>query len=342
MSPLISVLMPVLNEERSVVQAVRSVLDQQGVDVEVLVIDGNSADRTIELVSELVSADPRVRLLHNPDTVIPAGLNIGLQNSRGSYVARVDGHASISPDYLARAMRWLTTEPKMGSVGGLRIGVGSTAVGRAIALVLSSPFGIGNSINHFAKEPQLTDHASFGVFRADAARAVEGWDESLLVNEDVDFDHRLQEHGYLIGFDPEMKVYWQVRESVPALFRQYRRYGRGKGLMIRKNGLRAIRLRHAVPPLAVIGGSVLVLTGLWNPLLWLLLSPYVLAVLLASLQAGRKRKDRSTAISWAALPAGFVATHAAWGLGFIEGGLLRRQPMIASGSSAVTAPATAS
>ncbi len=331
MSPLISVIMPVLNEAGSVEGAVQSVLAQEGVDVEVLVVDGNSSDDTAAIVRRLAEADPRVRLLHNPEVVIPAGLNTGIAHARGEYIARVDGHASISGDYFKRALARFAADPQLGAVGGLRTGISVTPSGRAIGLVQSSPYAIGDSINHFGTEYQLTDHASFGVYRADVAREVGGWDPNLLVNEDVDFDHRILGAGYTIGFDPDMHIWWHVRDNVPDLFRQYRRYGRGKALMVRKNGPSALRPRHLVAPLAVAGTAALAALATRKPrLAALAYSPYLAVVTLASVKAWNSR-ETSEPVSAATLPAAFAGIHYGWGLGFLEGYLLGKQPRRASG-----------
>lgn len=334
MSSLVSILMPALNEERSIAEAVAAALDQQGVEVELVVILAPSVDRTEEIIRGIAARDPRVRLLHNPRSIIPAALNLGLEAATGEFVARVDAHCRVSPDYLSRGVSWMERNPKLASVGGLRTGVAETATGRAIALALSSPAAVGDSINHFATEPQLTDHASMAVTRTAAARQVGGWDEALLVNEDVDFDHRLQRAGFQIGFDPAMRIEWRVRETVADLFRQYRRYGRGKGQMIRKNGRSAIRVRHLVPPMFVTGGAALVVGGLLRPVLWTPLLPYLGLVAWASARAWKQRVGEEQT-SAAALPASFMAIHAAWGLGVLEGALLGRQPVRASGNPVV-------
>ncbi|MDO5698385.1 MAG: glycosyltransferase family 2 protein [Dermatophilus congolensis] len=328
---LISVIMPVLNEEKSVEGAVRSALAQEAVDVEVLVVDGHSSDGTREIVSRLAAEDPRVRLLDNPDVVIPKGLNVGMQNARGEFIARVDGHASISGDYMRRALDRFAADPQLAAVGGLRTGVSNNPTGRAIGMVLSSPYAIGDSINHFGTEYQLTDHASFGVYRADVAREVGGWDPNLLVNEDVDFDHRILAAGYTIGFDPDMRIWWHVRDNVPDLFRQFRRYGRGKALMVRKNGPSALRPRHLVAPIAVLGTAGLAAIATRKPVLAALAyTPYLAVVGMASAKAWGAR-ETSDEVNPAALPAAFAGVHYGWGLGFLEGYLLGKQPRRASG-----------
>ena len=329
---LISVIIPVLNEEKSVEGAVRSALAQEDVDVEVLVVDGHSSDRTREIVSRMAAEDSRVRLLDNPDIVIPKGLNVGVEHAHGEFIARVDGHASISPDYFKRALERFAADPQLAAVGGLRTGVSTTPVGRAIGMVLSSPYAIGDSINHFGTEYQLTDHASFGVYRAEVAREVGGWDPNLLVNEDVDFDHRILAAGYTIGFDPDMHIWWHVRDNVPDLFRQYRRYGRGKALMVRKNGPSAMRPRHLVAPVAVLGTVALAALATRKPgLAALAYAPYVGVVGYASAKAWASR-ETSDEVTPAALPAAFAGVHYGWGLGFLEGYFLGKQPRRASGA----------
>lgn len=326
--PVVSVLMPVRNEQQNVRAALESVLAQD-VPVEVLVIDAMSTDGTRRVVESL--GDDRIRILDNPGRIIPAALNIGLANARGRFLARVDGHMRIAPGYLARALAVLDAEPQVAAVGGIRHAEAFSSTGRAIATALGSPFGVGNSVNHYATTAQDTDHASCGVYRKEVADAVGGWDENLLVNEDVDFDHRILLAGHRIRFDPGMRVYWRVRESLPAFARQYRRYGRGKAQMVRKNGPAAVRVRHLVAPalLGVLGvaagaaatGRTRVATGLT--------APYVGALALAAVRTARVERSAPQARP-VRLAAAFATMHITWGVGFLEGYLLRRPPAAAT------------
>lgn len=326
-APVVSVLMPVRNEERFVVAAISAVLAQE-VPLEILVMDGGSTDRTAELVAGF--DDPRVRLLENPARTIPAALNIGLANARGAFVARIDGHAKVNPEYLRLGLNQLD-DPEVAAVGGIRLAVAGTPTGKAIAAALSSPFGVGNSINHYGDTAQDTDHASFGVYRTAVARSVDGWDENLLVNEDVDIDHRILALGHRIRFDPAMEIHWQVRETLPEFARQYRRYGRGKAGMVRKNGRRAVRVRHLVAPglvgaLGAAGVATVFGRGRWAALL---LAPYVAAIATATVKVKHhERTDRS--VQLITLASSFPTMHVAWGIGFLEGLLLGRAPAAAT------------
>ena len=327
MNELVSVLMPVHNEATSVAAAVASVLEQTHQQLEVLVVDGRSDDDTRSIVESI--SDPRVRLLDNPGITIPSGLNIGLRAARGEYLARVDAHAAVNPEYVQLALAHLSTDAQLAAVGGQRLTVANTSVGRAIGLALSSPFGVGDSINHYAAQAQLTDHASFGVYRTAVARSVGGWDESLTVNEDVDFDFRILASGLGIMYEPAMEIHWHVRETLTDLGHQYRRYGRGKAAMVRKNGPTAIRLRHLAPPALVVNlGLAGAAIATRRPRLALaLVAPYAAALTYAT------AKTRSAAHAAQApltvFPVALMTMHLTWGVGFLEG-LSGRSPALAS------------
>ena len=342
----VTVLMPVLNEAESIDAAIGAALAQTHAPVEVLVIDGRSSDSTRARILAIGARDSRVELLDNPAGGISAGLNIGLARARGEFAVRLDGHATVNPEYVEIGVRHLREDPALAGVGGKRVGVARTPVGGAIALALSSPFGVGDSINHFAADVQQTDHASFGVYRTAAARAVGGWDEELLVNEDVDFDFRLLGHGHRILYDPEMVIHWNVRETLPDLARQYRRYGRGKGTMVAKNGVHAIRPRHLAAPALVIAmcGSALLVAAGRRRLGLALAAPYTGAVVAATAvtRRGQRRAGQEVGIGTApTLTGAFVTMHTSWGIGFIEG-LLGRRPATASQRTRRPARATVS
>lgn len=321
--PLISVVMPVRNEQRHIQRAVRSVLAQD-VPMEVLIVDGRSTDRTRELAAAL--GDPRIRVLDNHRRIIPAALNLGLAEAQGTFVARVDGHMTIGEGYFRTALRELA-DPQVAAVGGIRVACATSAGGRAIAQALSSPFGVGNSINHYATTAQDTDHASIGVYRTAVARSVDGWDESLLVNEDVDFDHRILAQGHRIRFHPDMRILWQVREDLPAFARQYRRYGRGKAGMVRKNGRTAVRVRHLAAPalVTVLGAAAVAAVSGRGRLAVALGAPYAAGLSVATLRTARQAEPGRRPAP-GRLAAAFATMHLTWGIGFLEGMLLGRAP----------------
>jgi succinoglycan biosynthesis protein ExoA len=330
-APTVSILMPVFNEEHSVAEAIASVLRQTVKDIEILVIDGRSVDATTQVVRRLAEQHPEVRLLDNPRRIIPSALNVGLQHARGEFVARVDAHLTLNDVYVETGLRVLKEHPDVAGVGGCRVGVAGSPTGKAVAAALSSRFGVGDSINHYATEPQETDHASMGVYRTEVLRSIGGWDEQLRVNEDVDLDHRILAAGHRIRYDPEMVMLWSVQETLRDFGRQYRRYGRGKAGMVRKNGPGAVKLRHLAPPAlagALTAGSLAALAG-HRLVAATLLAPYPVA--LAGAVTATAGKDTSPA-DWLRLGGAFATMHLCWGVGFVEG-LLGAEPVSSSGRS---------
>ena len=111
---------------------------------------------------------------------------------------------------------------------------------------MASPFGVGGSIYHYGKEPQEVEHVPFGAYPTEVARSIGGWGEEFTVNQDFEFDHRVREAGHKILFDPSLVIDWESRQTIRALWKQYRRYGKGKAKVV----LCPPRVDPAAPPAA--------------------------------------------------------------------------------------------
>jgi len=312
---LVSVVIPAYNEERAISACLDSVLAQTHRALEVLVVDGGSTDRTREVVADYSNRDPRVRLVDNPRRIPPAALNEATTAMTSPWLVRIDAHATIPPDYVARTLLHLRSG-KWGGVGGRKEGVGYTDEGRAIAAVMRSPFGVGNSTYHHGTQVQPVDHIPFGAYPREVIEAVGGWDESIPVNQDYEFDFRVRQAGHELLFDPQLVIDWECRQSVKAFWRQYRRYGRGKAQVIRLHP-ESTAVRHLAAPalVAMLAGALLVLPFKPKWALALVL-PYAAALTVASatvVPGLQGRQARRT------VPKAFAAMHLGWGIGFWEG-----------------------
>jgi len=312
---LISIIIPARNEELSIAGCLESILAQNVTNLQVIVVDGASSDRTPYIVTEYVERDRRIELLHNPTGSIPRSLNLALEAACGRYLVRVDAHSTIPQGYVRKAVEHLKTG-RWGGVGGRKDAVGRTLAGKAIAVALGSPFGVGGSVYHHGTRKREVDHIPFGAYHTELVRKLEGWNERVLANEDYEFDYRLRQLGYRLLFDPELRIEWLGRQSIPDLFRQYRRYGRGKASVVRLHPT-SVRIRHALPPalvLALLGATMLapkrpiVLGGV--------LASYASVLLTGTAAAGRDLEDRD-ALPY--LPVALTAMHVAWGVGFWQG-----------------------
>jgi succinoglycan biosynthesis protein ExoA len=312
---LVTVIIPARNEEHFIRPCLDSVLSQDYKDIQVVVVDGDSEDTTREVVSGYAEADPRVELLVNPRRSIPTSLNLGLGAARGRYLVRVDAHSTVPEGYVGDAVSRLESG-RWGGVGGRKDGVGVTPEGRAIAAALGSPFGVGNSIYHHGVRAQEVDHIPFGAYPIALAREMGGWDERIEANEDYEFDYRLRQAGHRLLFDPELRIDWHCRQSLSDLWRQYRRYGRGKAVVVALHP-RSLSPRHVLPPgfVLVLGAASMI--GLRRPAVAVaILSPYLVALTIASAATGKRVPDRTAR---AYVPLTFPVMHVAYGCGFLEG-----------------------
>jgi hypothetical protein len=309
----VTVVVPARDEERSIAACLDSILTQDEPDLQVLVVDGASGDRTVDIVREYAAQDPRVELLPNPEGIIPVALNLALAAARGSYLIRVDAHARIPPDYVGRALAHLRSG-KWGGVGGRKDGMGGGPAGQAVAAVMASRFGVGNSIYHYGTEPRPVEHVPFGAYPVALARELGGWDETLRVNQDFEFDHRVRRAGHELLFDPDLVIHWENRQSVGELFRQYRRYGRGKVRVAIKHP-ESLRARHLAAPALVTTLAVAALLAPRRPRTATALTlPYAVGLGVASSQTAR----RVTPPARPYVAPAFLAMHLGWGLGFLE------------------------
>lgn len=314
---LVSVLIPARNEEGFIGQCLDSILSQGDVDLQVIVVDGGSADGTREIVRQYAGRDPRVQLLRSDGSTIPSCLNTGLLASRGRWLIRVDAHSTIPPGYVATLVEHLRTGA-WGGVGGRKDGVAPSPTGRAIAAALSSVFGVGKSVYHHGTKVQLVDHVPYGAYPTALVQSLGGWDERLQANEDFELDYRIRREGHQLLFDPGVAIGWQNREKLGDLFRQYRRYGRGKARVAALHP-RSLMPRHLAAPALVASWPLAAALALrWPWVLGIAFVPYAIALLFASAFTARNVDG------WAArraLPGAFLAMHLGWGMGFWEGAL---------------------
>ncbi len=321
-TPRVSVIVPARNEVSTIDDCLDAVLGQDGVDLEVVVVDNGSSDGTREKLAARAQADPRLVVVDNPVPSIPRSLNTALAVARGRWLVRVDAHSVIPAGYVARAVTRLE-EGRWAGIGGRKTAVARTPTGRAIAAVLNSRLAVGGSIYHYATTESVVDHIPFGAYPTALVRELGGWDESIPTNEDFEFDQRVRRHGELL-LDPGLQIAWNSRETVGDLFRQYVRYGRGKPLVASRHP-GSTRLRHLAPPVLVAGLGLATLGSLRFPrACGAAVASYGAAVAVVGSVIAR---DAGPGADRRAIPAALAAMQVGWGLGFWQGvgDLLRRR-----------------
>ncbi|MDQ1748306.1 MAG: hypothetical protein QOD07_2569 [Frankiaceae bacterium] len=317
--PAVSVVLPVLNEERHLRAAVGSVLGQgYGGELEIVLALGPSTDRTDDVAAALAAADPRVRCVPNPTGRTPEGLNLAVAASRHPVVARVDGHAELPAGYLATAVE-LMRRHGADNVGGIMSAQGVTPLEQAVATAMTSKFGVGNARFHVGGEEGPSDTVYLGVFRRSALARVGGYDEGFSRAQDWEMNYRIRATGGVVWFSPSLRVSYRPRGSLLKLARQYFNYGRWRREVMRRHP-ESVNLRYLAPPLALLGVVAgLVVGGVWFWPAYALPVGYVAAVVAGALVEGRSLPLRAKL----ALPLVFAVMHMSWGLGFVTS--LRRK-----------------
>lgn len=231
--PAVSVIMPVLNEERHLRNSVRHILEQEYAgEMEVVIALGPSTDRTDEIAAELVAEDARVHTVPNPTGRTPAALNAAIKASRHPIVVRVDGHGMLSPNYIATAVR-LLEETGAANVGGIMHAEGENAWEDAVAAAMTSKIGVGNAAFHTGGQAGPAETVYLGVFRREALEQQGGYNEEFIRAQDWELNFRIREAGGQIWFSPELRVQYRPRPSIKALAKQYKDYGKWRHVVAR-------------------------------------------------------------------------------------------------------------
>jgi glycosyltransferase involved in cell wall biosynthesis len=309
----ISVLIPVLNEERHLPRTASAMLAQRGqLDIEFLFIDGGSTDATRAILAELAKSDPRVRVLENPRRRVAAALNVGLRAARGELIARMDAHTFYPAEYLARAAARLE-RGDVAWVSGPQLALGEGRWSQRVARAMHSRLGVGGASFRRVPEAEIeTDTGYTGVWRRETLERLGGWDEAAVVNEDGELAARVRDAGGRIVCLPELAAWCATRDSLGALAAQYRRYGTYR---VRTLGLHpdSIRRSHLLPPLLVATTAAVALPGAAGRAARRALAVYLAALAVEGARHGHGPVD---ALGVAAVHA---TMHSSWGIGFIVG-----------------------
>jgi glycosyltransferase involved in cell wall biosynthesis len=315
--PFVSVLVPVRNEERYIERCLYSLArqDYPRPRFEVLVIDGQSTDATKQHVARFAAESTLdVRLLQNPRYLPAAAMNIGLEHARGEVFVRLDGHAHAASDFLRRSVEalWHT---RADCVGGVINSEGDTRIGEAIALAMSSRFGVGGADFRVGGEGPA-DTVAFGAYRREVFDRIGGFAEDIEKGEDDEFNYRLLDDGGTIMLMPDIHAGYTVRGDLRGLWDQYYGYGRAKPEVLRRHPAQAQPRQFAPAAFAagLLGSSILAILGEKRPLKSFL-RVYTLSATTASLVLARQHGWRHLPV----LPAVFACLHTAYGLGFLAG-----------------------
>lgn len=267
----LSVICPIYNEEKYIAQFLDSILQQDYPkdDLEILLIDGMSKDKTRDIVADYTSKYPFIRIIDNPEKIVPCAMNRGIAAAKGDYIMRLDAHASYQPDYfsvLVKGLKRLHAD-NVGTVCKTDV-LNKTPKTMAIREVLGNKFGVGNSTFRTGiDKEQEVETVPFGCWPKEVFEKYGKYDERLVRNQDIELNKRIIRGGGKIYILPDTYCTYLARETWHALAKN--NYGNGKWNILTVYYTKlfsSLSIRHFIPLLFVLSLIIpLLLTLIWWP-----------------------------------------------------------------------------
>jgi len=248
-----SIIIPVLNEVKFIERCVESIIDhvKENHGIEILIIDGGSSDGSIELIDKLSQNFPKIRAFHNKNRIQASALNIGIKESTGEYIIRLDAHSEYSAEYIKNCIATLDNSSEdIANVGGaITTKPGSSSlIAKTISYVLMHKLGVGNSTFRTENiiQEKFVETVPFGCFRRSATDSIGLFNEDLARGEDLEFNKRLLNSGRKILISPDIHSIYYSRPDLLSFIKQ----AFSNGFYItNKINLKIVfhKLRHFVP-----------------------------------------------------------------------------------------------
>ncbi|MGG7164306.1 glycosyltransferase family 2 protein [Clostridium ihumii] len=315
----VSVVIPCRNEKKYISKCLDSFLNQNYSKelYEILVCDGMSDDGTRDIIREYEAKYDNVHLVDNKGLTAPKAMNEGIRYSKAKSIIIFGAHAYADSNFIKNNMKLLYRNDEIGCVGGTLETISENDKGKAIALAMSSPFGVGNALFRYATEEMYVDTVAFGGYKREVLDDIGYFDDELVRNQDDEINFRVTKGGYKILLSPEIKATYYSRGSFKKLWRQYFQYGFWKVRVMQKHG-RTPSVRHLVPMAFVLGNiGAAILSFLFKPIfyIWMVvLGLYIIGDLVSSLKLTKGKRKLLKYI-----PIVFPILHFSYGIGFLDG-----------------------
>ncbi len=222
----VSVLIPAFNEERVIERSVAQVLASENVQVEVIVIDDGSKDRTSEVVEKAFGGEPRVRLIKLENAGKARALNRGLALAKSEIVVALDADTQFEPNTIARLARWFATEERLAAVAGnAKVGNRVNIVTKWQALEYVTAQNLERRA--LARLGAMTVvPGAVGAWRKQAIVEVGGYPPDTLA-EDQDLTIAVQRAGWRVAYDQGAIAWTEAPHTMRQLARQRFRWAFG-------------------------------------------------------------------------------------------------------------------
>ena len=247
-NPLVSIIIPVRNEEKYLPKVLQGIKNQSYPKdkLEILFVDGNSNDLTINIINDFkATSSLNIRVLNNPKENAPSGVNMGISEASGEIIMRLDAHTFYPLNYVEKNLFYLLNYDA-DNVGCPICTVGEGCVGKSIAYICSSKFGVGNSKFRTTNFRGYVDTVPFGCFRKSLIDQIGFFDEKLPRSEDNDFNYRIRKMGGKVLMFSDIETIYNSRSNLFDLCKMA--FNNGKGIIdLFFKDKHAIKIRHLIP-----------------------------------------------------------------------------------------------
>jgi cellulose synthase/poly-beta-1,6-N-acetylglucosamine synthase-like glycosyltransferase/peptidoglycan/xylan/chitin deacetylase (PgdA/CDA1 family) len=220
-----SVIVPAFNEEKVIVQTVERLLDSDHPELEIIVVDDGSKDKTFEVLQARFTGENRVSLIQVANGGKARALNVGLSRASGEIIVALDADTVFQRDTIPRLLRWFD-DPKVGAVAGnAKVGNRTNMVTRWQAL----EYIVAQNLERRALAALGTltvVPGAVGAWRRSALLALGGFRSDTLA-EDQDLTIGMQEKGYRVRFDSSAIAWTEAPSTFSGLAKQRFRWAYG-------------------------------------------------------------------------------------------------------------------
>lgn len=300
----ISVIIPAWNEENNIVRCLKSVTNLDYPLFEVILVDGGSEDRTVELARRFKS----VKIINNPKRFTATARNLGIAEAKFDYIAFTDADCIVPEDWLKVMMKEMLEikffERRIGGIGGANFApYDAPPIVMAISLAQQTFLGnFGSVQGKLFPESRPVESISTcnALYLKSALNSVGGFsDKQKDIGEDWELNYRLKQRGYKLYVVPNSFVWHNFRNTFRKFFSNMFRYGLGRAIIIRRYP-KTFKLVYLLP-----------LFFLFNMLFLLPFIPYSLFVAAYSFTLNRRL--------WFSIFRVYILQHFGYALGLASG-----------------------
>lgn len=316
MKPLISVIIPVYNEEEHIVKLLNSLYKQtlEHSQYEIIIVDGKSRDKTKERVQAYKKKHPQrnISLIDNPKRRTPYAFNKGIKAAKGNYITIVGAHSELRKDWLAKSLETIQEAPEdVMAIGGRWKNVaGKNKASKAIAYTTSTFWGGGMSSYRYKKEPHYADTVVYGTYKKEVFKKIGLFDTNFLIGQDGELNLRMKKKRYRMYCNPSIIAKYNVRPNFKKFSKQMYEYGKARIHMLHKHKILNIKQCIPLGLLLYFVASIPLLFWSW----WFIL-PIALHLLISIIMSFKKPQTFFHNI------AAFSITHVVFGAGMLVGAI---------------------